>query len=77
MKLVFKKSDEAEISVFISNGGTQEPFDYITMVKTLIEEREMEIPETIGEFSSAEISSIQTMTKYLNDSLKKTEKVED
>ena len=77
MKLIFEKSEDNEISVSIANGDTKEHFDYIEMVKTLIEEREMETPEMIGEFSVAEISSIQSMARYLNESLQKTENTEN
>ena len=37
----------------------------------------METPEMIGEFSVAEISSIQSMARYLNESLQKTENTEN
>jgi len=70
MKLVFKKSEDAEISVFISNGKDEVTFDYISMVKSLIEEREMETPDIIGDFTSAEIESIKSMVLYLNEALK-------
>ena len=76
MKLIFEKSEANEISVLISNGYAKQPFDYITMVKALIEERTMEVPETIGEFSPAEIQSIQSMAQYLNESLQKTDSLE-
>ena len=40
------------------------------MVKSLIEEREMETPDIIGDFTSAEIESIKSMVLYLNEALK-------
>ena len=69
MKLRFEKNEQSEISVMLENNGNKRPFDYVSMVKGLIESRHLESPVIEGDFTDAEIGSIRSMTEYLNKTL--------
>jgi len=66
MKLVFKKSEESEISVLqIVDEGERE-FSYVDMIKDLIQSRQMEQPEISEGFTDAEVKSIKSMVAFIN-----------
>lgn len=67
MKLVFRKSEELEISVHQKSGDSMSEFSYIGMIKELIKTRNLGEPELEGEFSEAEKGSISSMVEHIND----------
>ncbi len=66
MKLSFSKNEELEISVTQKIGGERKPFNYIGMIKSLIENKRLDVPEIIGDFSDSEKESILSMIKHIN-----------
>lgn len=73
MKLVFKKDEESQISVFQQTDNGDLEFSYVEMIKELIRSRRMEDPEMSQGFSEAEIKSINSMVKYINMELSPSE----
>lgn len=69
MKLVFRKNEAGEISVFRKEDDTEKPFVYVEMIKELIESRSMDEVEVHGNFSDAERGSISSMTKFINEAI--------
>ena len=67
MKLVFEKKDPQTVEVKINNKGQIQDFDYVSMLKGLLQCGELADPELKGEFSKTEINSIGSMIKHLND----------
>lgn len=66
MKIIFRKNDESEISVFQKIDGEEKEFSYIDMIKQLINTKELEEAEIDGEFTEAEIKSINSMVSFIN-----------
>lgn len=66
MKLVFKKSKDAEISVFQKLDDQEKEFSYVDMIKCLIKSKKLEQPEICGEFTEAEVKSINSMVRHIN-----------
>jgi len=66
MKLVFRKNDQEEITVVQSYGGNERDFDYADMIKVLIEDGELEVPEIEGDFTVDEARSINKMVEEIN-----------
>ena len=66
MKLVFKKDDKSQISVFRNINGQEQVFSYIDMIKDLIASKNMEEPEISGNFADAEVTSIKRMVEFIN-----------
>lgn len=75
MKLIFKKDDKSQISVFQDIDGQKKDFSYVDMIKALIESRKMEKPEISEGFTEAETESIQRMIELINKEIE--EKKED
>lgn len=75
MKLIFRKDEESQISVFQNIGGDEKEFSYVDMIKALIELKEMEEPEILGGFTDAEATSIKRMVEFINKEI--GEKQED
>ena len=75
MKLIFKKDDESQISVFQDIDGKEQEFSYVDMIKALIESRKMEKPKILEGFTEAETTSIQRMVEFINQEVE--EKKED
>lgn len=73
MRLVFKKDEESQISVFQKVDGREQDFSYVEMIKALIKSRIMEDPEISEGFSEAEIKSINSMVTYINKEISTTE----
>jgi len=73
MKLVFKKDEESQISVFQVVDGHEQEFSYVDMIKSLIESRKMEQPKISEGFTEAEISSINSMATFINKEIPTTE----
>ena len=73
MKLVFKKDEECQISVFQVVDGHEQEFSYVDMIKALIESREMEPPEISEGFTESEISSINSMVTFINGEISTTD----
>lgn len=69
MKLVFKKAEDAQISVFQVVDGHELDFSYADMIKTLIKSKKMETPDILDGFSEAEVKSIKSMVKYINKAI--------
>ena len=66
MKLIFKKDKVCQISVFQKVDNKEEDFSYVDMIKALMISKKMEAPEILGEFSEAEIKSINSMITLIN-----------
>ena len=75
MKLIFKKDDESQISVFQIIDGQEQEFSYVDMIKALIESKKMEEPEILEGFTVAEVTSIKRMVEFINKEIE--EKKED
>ena len=73
MKLVFKKDDNSQISVFQIIDGNEQEFSYVDMINALIKSREMDNPEISEGFTEAEIKSINSMVTYINRKISTTE----
>ena len=65
-KLVFKKDDESQISVFLNVDGSEKDFSYVDMIKALIKSKKMEDPVISEGFTDAEIKSIYSMVTCIN-----------
>ncbi len=66
MKLVFNKNEELEISVTQKDGDEVKEFNYVEMIKDLINTKSLEEPEMDGDFTDSEIDSIKTMIEHIN-----------
>ena len=66
MKLIFSKNENLEISVRQIIDGANKEFNYVEMVKKLIETRKLEAPEIEGDFSDSEKQSINSMIAHIN-----------
>ena len=77
MKLVFRKNDEEEISVFESFDGEERTFSYSEMINTLIKSHKLETPETSGDFTDEEKKSINSMVAQINKVLRDTEEPDE
>jgi len=73
MKLIFKKDEKSQISVFQVIDGQKKEFSYVDMIKALIESREMEKPEISEGFTEAETKSIQRMVEFINQEISSTD----
>lgn len=71
MKLVFRKNEEHEISVLRVDGDETVDFDYVDMIKTLMETGRLENPDIVGDFSDAESNSISKMVEHINEEVAK------
>jgi hypothetical protein len=69
MKLVFRKNESGEISVFRKEVDAEKPFVYVEMIKELIESRTIDEAEVIGNFSDAERGSISSMTRFISEAI--------
>jgi hypothetical protein len=66
MKLVFKKDEDHQISVFHEVDGKQQDFSYVDMIKALIDSRKLDEPDISEGFTEAEIKSIKSMVAHIN-----------
>ena len=66
MKLVFKKDEEQQISVFHEVDGKQQDFSYVDMIKALIKSRKLDEPDISEGFTDAETESIKSMVTFIN-----------
>ena len=66
MKLVFSKNDQLEISVIQKDGDSEKEFNYVDMIKNLINVKSLEESEMIGDFSESEKDSIISMIEHIN-----------
>ena len=67
MKLIFKKDEDSQISVVQDIDGNEQKFDYVDMIKALIDSKKMEGPEIEGDFTEDEVTSIKRMVKFINE----------
>ena len=67
MKLVFEKKDPQTIKVKINHEGDIHDFDYVSMLKGLLDCGSLADSELKGDFSEAERNSIASMVGHLND----------
>lgn len=72
MKLVFRKNDQEEITVFQSFDEYERDFIYTDMIKVLIEDGKLEAPVIEGDFTEEEIRSIKNMVNDINKETKET-----
>jgi len=73
MRLVFKKNEESQISVFQKVDDREQDFIYVDMIKALIASRKMEDPEISEGFTEAETKSINSMVAFINKEISTTE----
>lgn len=66
MKLVFKKDEKHQISVFHEADGKQHEFSYVDMIKALIKSRMLDEPDISEGFTDAETKSIKSMVTLIN-----------
>lgn len=66
MKLVFKKDENSQISVFQDIDGKQSSFSYVEMIKCLIASKQLDNPQVDDGFSEAEKKSIESMVGLIN-----------
>jgi hypothetical protein len=71
MNLLFEKTDPQTIKVKIKDKDTSIDFDYMSMIKGLLSSGSLDKSELIGEFSSVEKSSIESMIRHLNECVPK------
>lgn len=74
MKLLFKKNEENEISVFQDIDGKEREFEYVHMIKALLKSKKLEKSEISKGFTDAEIISINRMVELINKQVDDTEK---
>lgn len=72
MKLVFRKSDQEEITVLQMFDGDERNFIYTDMIKVLLEDGELEAPVVEGDFTEEEMRSINNMVSEINKVTKET-----
>ena len=65
MRLIFRKVSE-ELEVLIRTGTAEDPFDYITMIKSLIANNRFEDTEFDSSISDSEKESINNMLSQIN-----------
>jgi hypothetical protein len=65
MKLIFKKEKE-KVNIFIRNELKEEIFNYVNMIKYLIDGNEFEKSEFIGDLSVQEKEKINDMIKKIS-----------
>jgi hypothetical protein len=66
MKLVFRKSEDEQISVFQSVDGGETAFLYTELISTLIGDPKLEDAELVGDFTDEEKRSIASMVSSIN-----------
>jgi len=69
MKLVFRKDGDAQVSVLLRDGDQDQEFSYVAMVKALMEDKKLEDPVTLGDFTGPEVESIKGMVNYINEEI--------
>jgi hypothetical protein len=74
MKLKFSKRDDGEVVVEQTSKSGMQQFTYINLIKSLIFEGKLEESEIVGEFSEPEITSIKSMTGFINKEVDDFEK---
>ena len=76
MKLLFKKDEDSQISVFQIVDGHEQDFSYVDMIKALAESKVMEEPDVSEGFTDAEIKSINSMVTFINKEISTTEEAD-
>lgn len=76
MKLIFKKDENAQITVAQIINGKAQDFSYVDMIKALIKSKKMDEPDISGNFTSAEIKSIKSMATFINKEVSPQEEVD-
>jgi hypothetical protein len=66
MKLVFRKNDQEEITIFQLSDGKEQIFVYTNMIKALIKDGKLEEPIVEGAFTEEEMRSIKKMVADIN-----------
>lgn len=66
MKLVFRKNETEQVTVFQSVGGQLMPFSYTVMMKALLSSDSLEPPDIAEGFSTEEAESIVSMIDQIN-----------
>ena len=75
MKIVFKKDENSEITVFSKVDENEQDFSYVEMIKALIELKVLEEPEISGNFTDEERKSITSMITFINKEIGATEEL--
>lgn len=73
MKLIFRKDENQEIAVLIRDQIAEEPFSYITMIKSLLAKNEFEESEFGKGITEQEKESINKMLAKINGAIAETE----
>lgn len=67
MNLLFEKTDPQTIKVKIKNNSQTIDFDYMSLIKGILSSGALDESELLGDFSSVEKSSIESMVRHLNE----------
>lgn len=68
MKLFFNKNDDGDIEVMIQSGTVLIPFDYIEMLKQLINNNEIEEPD-FGNLEDIEKTKISELLSQIKNAV--------
>jgi hypothetical protein len=71
MKMHFSRNASGETLIQLVQDGKEIPFNYITLVKHLIEKAELEETMFAESFSDEEKASVNSMTQLLIEACKK------
>lgn len=74
MNLLFEKTDPQTIKVKINSNGQKTDFDYMSLIKGILSSGSLDESELIGDFSTVEKSSIESMVRHLNECVPQNEK---
>lgn len=69
MQLIFKKTADGNISIEIKDGLATIEFDYVEMIKKLLEDNQIEEPVFEGEISNEEQAKVKEMLQKISDSI--------
>ena len=69
MKLVFRKDEQAQITVLQKVKGEEKDFSYVDMIKSLLKSQKLDEPEIADGFTEAEGKSIHSMVRHINEKL--------
>ena len=69
MKLVFAKDDDHQVTVHQITNGKQKAFSYVDMIRALLDEGPLGLPELDGDFTDPERNSINRMVELINEAI--------
>lgn len=77
MQLIFRKSEEGEVTVLQVVDGAEHEFNYPEMIKALLDDETLEVPLIEGDFGQEEIGSIKSMAERINKAAQGPQRDED